>query len=129
MSHWSAAYIGTPWVPGSSDCWSFARMVWRERFGWEVPPWGGDPSELRHAMVALAAAPHQPDWAPVTEAAEGDAVLMGRSARPSHVGIWVTPPDGVGVLHSVERAGVVFTPSGRLPAMGLRLLGLYRRRA
>jgi cell wall-associated NlpC family hydrolase len=129
MSHWSAPYVGTPWVAGTSDCWSFARRVWREQFGWQVPPWGGDPQELRHAVVALQAAAHHPDWQAVDLPAEGDAVLMGRSARPCHVGIWIAPAEGAGILHSLERAGVVYTPPGRLPALGLRVLGRYRRLA
>lgn len=127
MSHWSAAYIGTPWQAGLSDCWSFARRVWHVEFGWDVPPWGGDPADLRHALVALSTAPHHPDWHVVAEAEEGDAVLMGRSHRPCHVGIWITPPGGAGVLHSVELSGVIFTAPGRLAAMGYRVLGIYRR--
>lgn len=129
MSHWSAQYIGDPWLPGISDCWSFARRVWREQWGWDVPPWGGDPSDLRHAVVALSAAPHHPGWRPVDLAVEGDAVLMGRGARPTHVGIWITPPEGAGILHSVERAGVIFTPPSRLPVLSLRVLACYRRAA
>ena len=129
MSHWSANYIGTPWVPGISDCWSFARRVWREQWGWQVSPWDGDPSDLRHAVVALAAAEHHPLWEAVEVPGEGDAVLMGRAARPCHVGLWIAAPEGAGILHSVERAGVIFTPPGRLGAIGLKVLACYRWRA
>lgn len=129
MSHWSEAYIGTPWLAGVSDCWSFARRVWQAEFGWTVAPWGGDPADLRHAVTALAAAPLHPDWQPVAEPAEGDAVLMGRAQRPCHVGIWITPPEGAGILHSMERAGVIFTSPTRLATLNLRQLGCYRRRA
>jgi cell wall-associated NlpC family hydrolase len=123
--HWSADYIGTPWVAGLSDCWSFARRVWRQEFGWQVPAWEGDPANLRAGMMALSG--DRPGWVPVAEATEGDAVLMGRSSRPCHVGVWITPPDGAGVLHALEQVGVVYTPPARL--CGLRILGLYRRQA
>ena len=52
MMHWAAAEIGQPWVPGISDCWSFARRCWRERWGWDVPPIMIDPADLRAARHA-----------------------------------------------------------------------------
>lgn len=128
MSHWSADHIGRPWVPGISDCWSFAREVWAQRFGWTVPPIMVDPSDLRAAVRALSD-PGGAGWNRVEQPVEGDAVLMGRAARPCHVGIWIEPPEGGGILHSVERTGVIFTPPGRLAQMGLNQLGLWRRAA
>lgn len=129
MTHWSAAHIGTPWVPGLSDCWSFARAVWRERWGWEVPPIGIDPADLRAAVRVLGDPGNRRGWTEVARPAEGDAVLMGRGRRPCHVGIWIEPEGGSGILHSVERAGVIFTAPSRLAAMGLQVLGHWRRQA
>jgi hypothetical protein len=51
---------------------------------------------------------------------------MAKGARPAHVGVWITPDDGAGVLHSVEAAGVIFTQPGRLAGMGYRIIGFYR---
>lgn len=128
MIHWSADHIGRPWVPGISDCWSFAREVWAQRFGWTVPPIMVDPSDLRAAVRALSD-PGGAGWRQVEVPSEGDAVLMGRAQRPCHVGIWIEPPEGAGILHSVERTGVIFTPPARLQLMGLRLLGTWARQA
>ena len=130
MTHWAEAHIGMPWVAGHSDCWSFARRVWRERFGIEVPALGVDPGDLRGVRRAFHEGVEGGDWQMVEVPTEGDAVLMGRSSRPCHVGIWVSPdPDEAGVLHSVEGSGVIFTTPARLGPLGWRILGFYRRRA
>ena len=125
--HWATDLIGTPWVAGISDCWSFARTVWRDRWGWEVPPLTVDPQDARAARRAFAQPHDAAGWQMVAEPQEGDAVLMARGARPCHVGLWVTPDPMAGILHSVEGAGVVFTPPDRLAGMGYRIVGMYRR--
>jgi hypothetical protein len=125
-SHWAACEIGQPWVAGSSDCWSFARRIWVERFGWDVPPVPVDPRDPRESRRALAGPPEDQGWVQVIKPAEGDAVLMARGAYPAHVGIWIEPDQG-GVLHSIEVAGVVFTTPDRLAGLGYRIIGFYRR--
>jgi len=124
--HWAAAYIGTPWVAGESDCWHFAARVWRERFGLDVPALAVDASDPRAARRAFEGADEHSAWVQMLHPAEGDGVLMAMGARPCHVGIWILPG---GVLHSVEGAGAIFTEPHRLAAMGYRILGFYRRRA
>lgn len=124
--HWATAYIGTPWVAGESDCWHFARRVWRERFGIEVPEigWDGSPQEQ---LRRFRGAEERRLWMsmPVGHEAEGDAVLMARAREPSHIGIWL---DLGGVLHSVERLGAIYTPRARLRDAGFWICDIYRRR-
>lgn len=127
MTHWAAEYLGTPWVPGVSDCWSFARGVWAERFGWQVQAADIDPSDARAVRQALAG--DRAGWVPVVEPQDGDAVLMAMGLRPCHVGIWVAADPAPGVLHSVERSGVIFTPPHRLHQLGYRIVDMYRRAA
>lgn len=129
MKHWAADYIGTPWVAGASDCWSFARALWQARWGWDVPPLTVDPQDARAARHALAVPPETAGWQAVTVPQEGDAVLMAKGARPCHVGVWITPEPDAGILHSVERAGVIFTGPYRLHTIGYRIIGIYRRAA
>lgn len=123
MSHWTTRYLGTPYVPGESDCWSFARRVWCEQFGIEVPV-VDLPDTARDLFETFATHPARAAWAPADGADEGNAVLMGRGHKACHVGIWVNPAR---VLHALERQGVVLTPIDRLPTLGYRILGVWRR--
>lgn len=125
--HWAARYIGLPWTPGHSDCWSFARRVWAERFGWDVPPLIIDPQNPRAVRQALAENPVDQGWTAIPDPVEGSAVLMGQGLRPCHVGIWITPEAGAGILHSIEVAGVIFSSSGRLAGLGYRIHGFWHR--
>lgn len=123
--HWAVKEIGLPWIAGSSDCWSFARRIWLERFGWDVPPVPVDPRDPRGARHALSVDPEQAGWVQVDRPTEGCAVLMARGARPCHVGVWIEP-DVAGVLHSLEQAGVVFTETRWIANLGYQIIGLYR---
>ena len=114
--HWASQYIGLPWVAGSSDCWSFARRVWRERFGWDVAVIDVDATSRLASLRAFDDHPEYGHWQSVSEPREGDACLMGKSERPSHIGIYLQA-NGGGVLHSLEIAGVVFTPVAALPSV------------
>jgi cell wall-associated NlpC family hydrolase len=123
MSHWTEAWIGTPWVAGETDRWNFARAVWAEEFDLDVPamPYGGGPVEARRRFAGAA---EMDAWRATPAPREGDAVLMAMGARPCHVGIWVDP---CRVLHSVEGTGAVCTPPDALAGMGYRIVGFYRR--
>lgn len=125
MIHWASAYIGSPWIAGDSDCWSFARRVWRERFGLDVASVAANSIDPRAVRRAFAAG--QAGWQAVVNPREGDGVLMARGQWPCHVGVWIAPVEGAGVLHSVEGAGVVFTPPVQLGRIGYRIIGFYRR--
>lgn len=123
---WAAPYIGIDWVAGESDCWAFARRVWREVFHLDVPAVDVDAHSRLLSTRAFASHPEYAQWRPVPVPGDGDAVLMGKNTRASHIGIWCTA-DGGGVVHSVQGCGVVFTKPAALASMGLRVLTYYRR--
>lgn len=81
------AWVGVP-PEVHGNCWEFVRQILLAGRGIEVPPFGGDPCELRTEFVA------QPGWELVTlaEAQPFDLVVytMPGSVRP-HVGL-VTGP-------------------------------------
>lgn len=124
--HWAAGLIGLPWVAGKSDCWSFARRVWADRFGWDVPPVPVDPASPVAGRRALGVSPEGLGWRQVDRPAEGDGVMMAKGAHNCHVGVWIEPDQTGGILHSVEGAGVIFTPLPALAAMGYRVTGFWR---
>ena len=126
MTHWIESYLGQPWVAHEHDCWSFARRVWHERFAIDVPVVAFDARSALACRRALEQQPERQNWQSTGVPAEGDAVLMGKNARPSHVGVWIAA-DGGRVLHCLEGAGVVCNDLTSLKTAGWRVLGFYRR--
>lgn len=122
--HWAAKYIGQPWVMGVSDCWHFARQVWREEFGLDVPAVITQPAGPLSARRALRG--DCAGWVKVPTPAEGDGVMMAKGQMPCHVGIWVSPGS---ILHAVEGIGVICTPKARIVGMGYHITGFYRMAA
>jgi len=130
--HWAGQHIGTPYSdtgtgPDSYHCWAFFRMVQRVQFGRQV----GDianPLDLRAQVLAFGDRAELARWqtVPLHHAVEGDGVLLRRARYPIHVGIWVTPPDGAGVLHCVRGAGAVYQRPAMLAADGWSIHGVYR---
>lgn len=118
-----ASLIGLPWVVGAAgpdafDCWGLFVTVQRQCFGRELPQNSVDATNLRAVLDAFSGHPERQRWQPVSEAEEGDAVLMRQSRYPVHIGVWLDI-DGGGVLHAVRHAGVVFqTLAALMPTAG-----------
>lgn len=120
--HWTLGYLGTPWVAGESDCWAFARRVWRERYGLAVPDVAVDAASPLDGRRAFRDQVH-PEWSRTEAPCEGDAVLMAMGGPPCHVGVFVAPG---AVLHSIEKSGVIVTHIPDLGRIGYRVAGFYR---
>jgi hypothetical protein len=121
-SHWTQAYVGLPYIMGVGECGHRAALVWRERFGFEVeaaPAFG----DMDAAQKLIRAKLSGPDWAPVQQPAEGDAVIMWKGNRIAHVGVWVAPGR---VLHCTRAEGMVLTPEEDLASQGFRIFGYFR---
>lgn len=129
MTHWAARYIGEPWVPHYHDCWGFFRRVQMEQFGCDLPEIDVDACAPLTCRRAFASHDERDRWLLTETPQEGDAVLMGKNARPSHVGVMICADGGCLVLHCVEGAGVVLQSPQALKASGWRVLGTYRRAA
>jgi len=72
--HWAIQYIGLPWAAGSSDCWSFARQVWREQFGWEVAAVDVNVASRLSSLRAFDDHPEYAHWQVVRDRAKGTPV-------------------------------------------------------
>jgi cell wall-associated NlpC family hydrolase len=129
-AHWSAAWIGTPWRAGETDCWNFARRIWAQQFGWHVPAVPVDPCDSRAGMRALAA-PDAALWRNALRLSpqEGDALLMACARQACHVGVLVLPGGAAAVLHALEQPGAILTALSRLDLLGYRIVGRWRWRA
>ena len=122
--------IGLPWVVGAAgpdafDCWGLFVTVQRQCFGRDLPQNPVDATNLRAVLDAFKGHPERQRWQLVNQPTEGDAVLMGQSRYPVHIGVWLDI-DGGGVLHAVRHAGVAFQTLAALDAHGWRIEGFYR---
>jgi len=124
--HWSAKYIGQPYIEGENDCASFAVKVQREIFE-------------RNILLPQNRAANYIGWSkqidehknecatPTTEPVEGDAVLMMGKGRTNHIGIYVNFCNVPYVLHAMHNAGQVCLHRIReLENIGLKLEGFYK---
>lgn len=125
-SHWAVEYIGLPYAPPERDCWGFFRSLRAERYGDVLPAVPVPDYRLATVISAFREAEERAAWAEVPEPVEGDAVLLGRSKHPAHVGMWVAVGGG-GVLHCERGCGVVFSDRAALAKAGWSLVRYYRR--
>jgi len=126
--HWAAQYIGRQWVLGESDCWHTFCTIQREQYGRAVVPLDVDVTDAASVVRSIAGRDEH-GWEEIDgEPEDGDAVLMGTGSRPRHIGIYIGVDDGGGVLHSVEHAGVIYTPWHRLAAAGWTRTWIYRQK-
>lgn len=126
MAHWTDAYIGLPYIAGEQDCAAVVARVQREVFGRAVtvPAERADGPFGKSAQIAQGA---QDLADPVTEPAEGDAVLM-QVRGLWHVGVWFHQGEPW-VLHALRSSGQVVSHRLRdLAGLGIRVEGFYRMR-
>ncbi len=128
---WWEEYIGRPWArvpepPRSFTCGELVRHVMRERLGVEMLPVYADPGILRQCVDNLAR-PELYGLNPVSgQPRPYDFMFMSRAGRRDHVGIAVTGPLGLVVLHCRQGAGVVYDSPAQLRGQGFRVLEWFR---
>jgi cell wall-associated NlpC family hydrolase len=121
-------WVGSPWERCGLDCWEFVRVVYSEAYHIQLPPYAGVDSADRSASAAAVEASRSGgDWRPVSAPSDGDAVVMGLTTRPHHVGIWIAEGPGL-VAHNAEGRGVCVQPLRLLRAMGWHGFNFYRHR-
>lgn len=130
---WVGEYIGLPFKPlgrdrAGLDCWGLVRLVYRERYGIDLPAYVGGYDGISRAdaadIAALIADGSRRGWreVPAAEAWEGDAVLLRCWGQPLHIGVLVC----LGVmLHVIEgRDASLARLDG--PEWRRRLIGYFR---
>ena len=126
VPHWSAGYVGLPYVKDEFDCAGLVERVLSEVFGWEL----NLPKERAADLAGLSAQilDSQKDFAlPVDPPLEGDGVLMVGRGRINHVGVYCEIGGEGWVLHNMRRAGQVCLHRVReIDRYGLSVEGYYR---
>lgn len=132
--HWATQYIGTPWLIGGStlkeglDCWGFFRHIQEKHYNLKLPVIQFDDYDHKAVIENFASSDERKKWLEVDSPVDGDAVLLRTSRLPNHVGVWLDCDDVVGVLHSVENMGVMFSTIKSLSTHGWKVVAFYRRR-
>lgn len=99
---WCAKWIGLPFRdkgrgPDGFDCWGYARAIYAEQFGIELPDYADAYSDAHdHASVAAAVqAGLREGWTEIDRAHAaprcGDLLVINVATRPWHCGLLVTP--------------------------------------
>lgn len=135
IPRWAAKYVGIPFLDRGRmreglDCWGLLALVYRERFGIEIPPFDDryrnslDLREIARLIGHEREGPAGAQWRRVAakEARAGDGILLLRAGRACHVGIWIAP--GL-MLHCEDRTDTVIERFDG-PQWGRCLEGIYR---
>lgn len=120
--------IGKPWKangtgPNEFDCWHLAQHVENILFKRKLPSIDV-PDNLSWAWLLHTISTHseRANWVErlishgLVTANDGALVLMARSLRPAHIGVWLVPEQGV--IHCDQGTGVMFDSISFLRAQG-----------
>lgn len=113
QKHWSHKYIGKPYVLGGQyDCWTLFREIQENEFHITVPLLGSESVDKWKAIE-------------FSKRKEGCAILLTRGKLPHHIGIWIDQDLG-GIIHAVDKLGVIFTPGDKIRANRWKIFGTYK---
>jgi cell wall-associated NlpC family hydrolase len=120
-------YVGHAWNPPAFDCWAFLRVVYGEAYAIELHTLGHLAGDVEKDVPFAYTEAGSGRWCPLSIPRDGDAVAMGRRARPHHVGIWLATDGGL-VAHCAEPRGVTVAPLHVLRAQGWATFQFYRHK-
>jgi cell wall-associated NlpC family hydrolase len=126
--HWAVPLIGKPFEsqargPGKFDCWGLLWWVYKTRFNLELPLFSCVPA-YDTTLVSTTIDCERQTWERVEQPRDGDAVLMGRTKRYHHVGIWAEVDGGL-VVHAF-RTQVVAQSLSAVRRCGISHYAFYR---
>ncbi len=128
---WVETYIGIPYLEAGRtraglDCWGLIVLIWRERYGidlpsYEGPHWrkGADAQEIGAAIDKEVARYRRIE---AGAEREGDGILLRLRGHPLHIGLVVAPG---WMIHTHETAAACIE-NYRGMAWNRRVLGFYR---
>ena len=132
--HWAANYIGVPWEFGGRsiegfDCWGLFQHIQRERYSIEVSEIELTGYNFHNVVREFDKNEELKSWTEIGVPEDGDGVLLRMAKYPNHVGILIKDEETVGVLHTVEKSGVIFSSYQNLERAGWKVARYYRHRS
>lgn len=107
-------------LPGTVDCYGCARLIQKEIFGREMPPFEMPSLSGRTAIAAaISVHPERARWQEVAKPVDGAVVTMARNICGYHIGTWLKEDGGV-IIHAIEECGVVADTIRSLETIGWR---------
>lgn len=129
MMHWSASYVGTPYLEEDRGkegchCYGLLRLVFHMEKCIALPAFPDvSPDDLRKIADLAHDAVKQGVWRRVDRQREFDAALFRRGRHDSHVGLMI---DQRHMLHSDREAGAAIVERIDTGRWASSLLGFYR---
>lgn len=116
-------YIGQPWHAVGLNCWDLVRKVYAD-LGVELPLMQVDADNHKAVLMQFKSADTYRLWDEVPVPTHLDVVVLRMGKSPCHVGLSVQG----GLLHSIAKAGVVFSDDRHLHALGFSVHSYWRYR-
>jgi len=128
---WVGKYVGSDFAshgrgPDEFDCWGLVRWVLLREYGIEAPDFGEEyehPTDAEGIPKAIETG--KAGWCRVSDAREGDVVVLNVYGKPMHCGVVVSP----GFMLHTRRGVGSCVESYERPLWKPRLEGVYRHRA
>ena len=126
--HWTDNYVGREYIEGVQDCAELVEVVNREVFDRAINlPSERESNVFKQAQQLFGYLDDNCYRVDLTEAEDGDVVLMICRGRLSHSGVYCKIGRTHYVLHNVKTSGcTVFQKIDELPISGLKFEGVYR---
>lgn len=128
--HWATKYIGIPHVVGGRcaeglDCWGLLCVVYRDRFGIELPIYAGATALSMIPMVRTVREVMAKEWKPLLLPFDGCAVALSQAKAIHHVGIYIEA-DGGKFLHAWDAHRVIADTRKGLSQKGFKTIKFYQ---
>lgn len=126
--HWTDTYVGMEYIPREQDCAQLVQLVNREVFDRELPiPSERETHFIRQTLQINQAIEKLVEEIDLTQAKDGDVVLMISRGRLSHTGVFARIHGTDYVLHNLKSHGCVLLHKiSALEKFGLKFEGVYR---
>jgi len=133
--NWINNYLGIAWnysgqsVQDGFNCWSFIQYILNKYFNTTISSIYINNDNYLTIVKTFKDNSEFNNWQQILNPINGCVALMSISKYPCHVGIYIKDNNNEGILHCVEKNGVIFTNFKQLELMQWKILGFYQHEA